>query len=346
MARRIMHKFRMTEISAVDRPAQAHAKSVIMKRADDEPVEDEIGKSFYDWFADNSEFAADDMDAVGHFQKRFFSAEARRKDAKSGVAMKDGSFPIANAEDLANARRLVGHAKDPAAARAHIESRARALGLGKSESQGDTNMSEELKKELDADLEKKGGAKRDSKRDNEKGDTLSEKPDDENEGKNPEKQEAMPPRVRKALEDAEDLKKRNEDMAKRLAVLEDEREAFAFAKRAESLGAPAEHGEVLRKAYKGDADAIKKHEEFIKSLTAQVDTGKLFAEFGTNRGGDAVAKAADQLQKLAEERHQNLFKAGDKKSTIHKAWTDVYLDPANADLKKRYDAEEFAKRRA
>jgi hypothetical protein len=35
---RILHKFKINEISAVDKPAQAHAKAVIMKRADDEDM--------------------------------------------------------------------------------------------------------------------------------------------------------------------------------------------------------------------------------------------------------------------------------------------------------------------
>ena len=63
------------------------------------------------------------------YLKRKFTAEERRHDAKSGAAMKDGSFPIENKEDLHNAMRLAGHAKDPAAARAHIKARAAALGL-------------------------------------------------------------------------------------------------------------------------------------------------------------------------------------------------------------------------
>jgi hypothetical protein len=61
-------------------------------------------------------------------EKRFFSAEEREKLA-GGAAMPDGSFPIKNAEDLKNAIHLVGRAKNPAAAKAHIIKRAKALGL-------------------------------------------------------------------------------------------------------------------------------------------------------------------------------------------------------------------------
>ena len=61
--------------------------------------------------------------------KRDFSTNARQHLADTGAAMPDGSFPITNATDLANAIRLYGHAKNPDAAKAHIKARARALGL-------------------------------------------------------------------------------------------------------------------------------------------------------------------------------------------------------------------------
>jgi hypothetical protein len=62
------------------------------------------------------------------FEKREFSADQRRAAAKSGAAMRDGSYPIENKSDLANAIRAIGRAKNPAAAKAHIKSRARAMG--------------------------------------------------------------------------------------------------------------------------------------------------------------------------------------------------------------------------
>lgn len=62
-------------------------------------------------------------------EARDYSTDKRKKMASGGKAMSDGSFPIANAQDLANAIRLAGNAKDPAAARRHIIKRARALGL-------------------------------------------------------------------------------------------------------------------------------------------------------------------------------------------------------------------------
>lgn len=61
--------------------------------------------------------------------KRDFNQAARDKAAKSGAAMPDGSFPILNAEDLANAVHAIGRADHPEAVKAHIRQRAKDLGL-------------------------------------------------------------------------------------------------------------------------------------------------------------------------------------------------------------------------
>lgn len=60
--------------------------------------------------------------------KRDYSTESRRRMAASGQAMPDGSFPIANREDLRRAIQSVGRASNYDAARRHIIRRARALG--------------------------------------------------------------------------------------------------------------------------------------------------------------------------------------------------------------------------
>jgi hypothetical protein len=62
-------------------------------------------------------------------QSREFNADQRKAAAKSGAARGDGSFPIQNRQDLLNAIRALGRAKNPDAARRHIIKRARALGL-------------------------------------------------------------------------------------------------------------------------------------------------------------------------------------------------------------------------
>jgi len=56
-----------------------------------------------------------------------YSEETREKYAKEGKALPDGSFPIANVEDLKRAIKAHGRAKDIAKAKAHIKKRARAL---------------------------------------------------------------------------------------------------------------------------------------------------------------------------------------------------------------------------
>lgn len=98
MKRKVMRKFRIDEISAVDRPAQEGARTVIMKRDEQEY-----------WKAD-------------------FSADQRKELAQSGAALPDGSFPIRNTADLKNAVSAFGRAGDKAKVARHIASRARALG--------------------------------------------------------------------------------------------------------------------------------------------------------------------------------------------------------------------------
>jgi hypothetical protein len=67
---------------------------------------------------------------VSDVEARNFSTDKRKKMAKSGTALPDGSFPIANEGDVHNAVGLLHHAKNPTAAKAHIRSRAKALGMG------------------------------------------------------------------------------------------------------------------------------------------------------------------------------------------------------------------------
>ena len=78
--------------------------------------------------------------------------DAERKDMVSdGRAMSDGSYPIANKQDLENAIKAVGRAKDKVAARAHIERRARELGMTDMIPDGWAD-----KADTEIDLEKKG----------------------------------------------------------------------------------------------------------------------------------------------------------------------------------------------
>jgi hypothetical protein len=148
---------------------------------------------------------------------------------------------------------------------------------------------------------------------------------------NPDPHQSASPAIKKALADAAVMKAE-------FAKMQEEREVAKFEKRAVTIGLPEVAGETLRKAYAGDATAIAKLEQTIKGLTAQVETSKLFAEFG--KAGDKAATATDEVAlKVAE-----LRKANPKMSEAS-AFTKVYTDPANAELKKRYDAEEWSGRR-
>lgn len=99
----------LREISLVDRPADPGAKIDL-------------------WHADG--FTSDETeDEDGEdLERRSFTQDQRDKMAAKGEAMPDGSFPIANRQDLENAIRAYGRAKNKRAARRHIMKRARALG--------------------------------------------------------------------------------------------------------------------------------------------------------------------------------------------------------------------------
>lgn len=124
------------------------------------------------------------------------------------------------------------------------------------------------------------------------------------------------------------LQTESADLKKRLSEFEKRDEVAAFAKRATDLGLPEEHGEVMRKAYGGDKEAIAKHEQLIKSLRTQVDTGALFKEFGSS-STTVPTDAYAQIRAKAEELRKT--EAGAKLS-MHQAVNKVMSDPANAEL--------------
>jgi hypothetical protein len=94
-----------------------------------------------DWNVGDAAMIAD----ANYFDKEF-SAEKRKALAKTGAAMKSGGFPIENKSDLHNAIQAFGRAKNPAATKAHIIKRAKALGAtgdlpeGWSDSRGEAKM--------------------------------------------------------------------------------------------------------------------------------------------------------------------------------------------------------------
>lgn len=61
--------------------------------------------------------------------EREFTQKEREELADKGKALPDRSFPIENKEDLKNAIKLWGLAKDPERAKRFIKKRAKELGL-------------------------------------------------------------------------------------------------------------------------------------------------------------------------------------------------------------------------
>ena len=120
------------------------------------------------------------------------------------------------------------------------------------------------------------------------------------------------------------------------AGIETERETERFEKRAVEIGMSKAQGELLMKAHKGDAAALKKLEDVLKGLHEQITTGKLFAEFGSANAG--AVDAYDEITAKAE-----VLRKAEPKLTIEKAKAKVIEDPANADLMKRYREEQRQK---
>lgn len=117
------------EVSLVDRPANATCVLTLAKALKPGPLDVRPGTVDHERHLVKVEELHEDLADTEDLEKRDFSAGERREAASEGQAMGDGSFPIKNEQDLKNAIRLAGNAKDPAKAKAHIKRRAAALGL-------------------------------------------------------------------------------------------------------------------------------------------------------------------------------------------------------------------------
>lgn len=137
----LLTRLKINEISSVDRGAGKSVRVFLHKRDDASPVCKECGASGGEHLAKCSKFtkaeawgttfltSLDDLEAdVSLYCKREFSQDERDEAARRGQAMPGGGFPIKSEQDLRNAIRAIGRAKNPEAARRHIKERARALG--------------------------------------------------------------------------------------------------------------------------------------------------------------------------------------------------------------------------
>lgn len=170
--------------------------------------------------------------------------------------------------------------------------------------------------------------------------------------KKPKKDDATDPddatakAIAKALEDSPLLKgivTENADLKKRLTESDARNATAEFAKKATDLGLPEAHGEVMRKAYGGDAEAQKQHEQMLKGIANQARTGEIFKEFGQGGGGEGGALAYDLIKQKAEELRKT--EAG-KNLSSHQARAKVLEDPMNKELVDRHKSEERARQKA
>jgi hypothetical protein len=123
----VMTRFRIDELSGVDRPAQEGAIAAIMKAAGGQgDVSVEALLKAFPGIADAILEADPTYDPVA---KRKFTDTKRQQLADEGKALPDGSFPIENEEDLHNAVTSLGRAKNEGKAKAHITARAKAMGM-------------------------------------------------------------------------------------------------------------------------------------------------------------------------------------------------------------------------
>jgi hypothetical protein len=151
------------------------------------------------------------------------------------------------------------------------------------------------------------------------------------------------PVIKSLIEKTNKTEAENADLKKRLAVIDEATAVSDFRKRAADLGLPEAHGEVMRKAYAGDKDAIAKHEQMLKGIANQAKTGEVFKEFGSGGGDAGGSTAYEKLKGKAEELRKS--EAGKGLST-QQAFAKVYDDPVNKDLREEHKRDEMKKRRA
>ena len=250
---------------------------------------------------EDSEFT-DDVDPAD-FEKRDFSDSDRKRDADSGAAESDGSYPIENKGDLSNAISAFGRSKNKGKTKAHIIARAKALGA--------TGLLP-------------------------KGWSVSKSNDDTHEGGDPVEAHAVPiqkedgtwdltgvpaesrPFYEATLSKADALASELEATKDRLTKADEKTATLADALKTKELvqKAEAEYGHVapateLAKILKAaqetmDEETYTSLESILKAADAKIETGDLFTELGrsghgdTQKPGSAYAEAVSKADEMVE----------------------------------------------
>lgn len=297
--------------------------------------EDDVAKAYFD----------EDMEK----SDRTFSAGTRRGYAKRGVAMADGSFPIPDADALRRAKLAVGRANPSkrSAVRAHINSRAKALGL-QGLGQSDVSKEDEAILELAAQdnrllawvqkamrrKPKDSGEEPDDKEPDddpddttdavEKGDPVADthavpiKKEDGSWDLSGIPEESRPfynEMIQKADETTVKLEKAETELAETREALRTKEIIAKADTQFKSVGARDDIVTVLKEA--GDKLTPEGYESLVSLLSAaneRIETGDLFKEAGftggaSGEGGDAWGKIEKAAEAIVEKGDGDISKA-------------------------------------
>lgn len=309
--KRIMEKFRLDEISAVDYPAQEHARATIMKRDTEIPGN---GKGADAADAANVDKGATMSEAI----TKALGLASTATEAEITKAIADAAKKLSDAEALAKSNEAIlkmsGKHQDF------------MNGGGKMPKGGKDAFTAMSADERDAHIKDCGGDDESVEKMLKTGDAFKA---------------ANGTIVLKSKVGADVfavLKSQNDDIAKQAAELAKRDEADAvstFAKRATDLGFGADFGPTMRKAYSGDATAQAEVEKKIAGLNKQIEEGALFQSFGKS-SPKAGSAEAEFMAKVDE------FKKANPTLSHAQAYTRVLKARDNADIVKRLRTEQGA----
>lgn len=373
--RRVMEKFRIGEISGVDRPAQAHARMTIMKRAPDADADEDVVTKAIAAFAKcveeihkdetitdkPAEIAKQRGGFVKHLVDQKFDAASVEKAADeitAAVAASAGSAGnrivkgVTMFDALKKALGLSADASEADITKA-VEEKDKKLKEGeKAEKRADAilKMSDKHKAFMDKGKMPSGGKEAFADMDaGERDKHMAANPiDDEEE----DTEKAIKKGLAFKAENGMVLRKSDfgseagfafaKAQAAELATTkgtlakrEEESTVASFEKRAIDLGFQPVFGATLRKAYSGDATAQAEVEKQMKALKKQADEGGLFGTFGKN--SPRAGSAEEELLAKAAE-----LRKADPKLSPEQAYTRAYKSADNRDIVKRMRDESQA----
>lgn len=271
---------------------------------------------------DDDDWDDDDDD----MEKRDFSAGQRRSMASQGKALPDGSYPIDNKDDLDNAIKAYGRAKNKGRAKAWIMRRAKALGA--TDMLPDSWGKGVSKEDAEVTIDKEAGMPEATQVPVRKEDgtwDLTGVPD-----------EARP--FYESIQKEQDELREEVQKAKKIAKAEREaRRTAEFIAKADTmkhLGGTDELSAILKEASENmTPESYEKLETVLKSAEEKIAEGDLFVTFG--KDGTPVESQGDsyaQLEKMANE----LVQKGDG-MTFEKAFDEVLKTPEGRALYRKYE---------